>query len=49
LREPVSRFGRRVLELLVDQPFDEAVLSQQRRDLGERVLDVLARLGSVGH
>ena len=37
---------RCVLELLVDQPFDQPVLAQQRRDLGERVLDALARLGA---
>ena len=46
LDEPVAVAAlayRRVLELLVDEPFDEPVAPQQRRDLGERVLDTLAR------
>ena len=42
----VRRPHRRVLELLVDEPFDEPVPAQQRRDLGERVLHALARLGA---
>ncbi len=49
LRELVVPGGRRVLELVVDQPFDEPVLAQQRRDFGERVLHVLPRLGAFGH
>ena len=49
LLELVARRVRRVLELRVNQSFDEPVLAHQRRDLGQRVLDVLARLGSVGH
>ena len=45
--ELVARRVRRVLELLVDQPFDEPVLAQQRRDFGERVLHAFARLGAL--
>ncbi len=37
---------RCVFELLVDEPFHQPVLAQQRRDLDERVLDALARLGA---
>ena len=33
---------RRVLELLVDEPFDEARLAQERGDLDQGILDALA-------
>ena len=36
------RRRRRLLALLVDQPFDQPVLAQQRRDVGERVLHARA-------
>ena len=38
----------RVRGLLVDQPFDEPVLADQRGDVGERVLDAHARDAAVG-
>ncbi len=40
---------RRGGRLVLDQSFDEALPAQQRRDLGERVLHALARLGALGH
>ena len=42
------RFAARVPDLLAHQPFDEPVLAQQRRHLGERVLHACARLGPYG-
>jgi hypothetical protein len=38
---------RRVLELLVDESFDQPVLAQQRGDLGERVLHAFPRFGAL--
>ena len=37
---------RRVLELLVDEPFDQTRLAQERGDLDQRILDALADLGA---
>ena len=39
---------RRMRRLLVDEPFYEPVLPQERGDFGERILDALGRLGPVG-
>ena len=38
---------RRVLQLLVDESFDQPVPAQQRGDFGERVLHAFARFGAL--